>query len=93
MSKIYTIFQSSLERAVREHLVPNRTGKRENWYWSLEVPEDPQSLMKLKLILSWVLGNKVIHMTAEQVLKHMIDEYRKSNYYSFMQLKYGDYTR
>ena len=29
-------------------------------------------------------------MIAEQVLKHMIDEYRKSNYYSFLRLKYGE---
>ena len=71
MSKIYTIFKSSLERGVRDHLVPNRTGKRENWFWSLKGIEDPQTLLKLKLIISWVLGNRVIHMTAEQVLKHV----------------------
>ena len=91
MTTIYTIFQSTLERAVRDHLVPNRTGKRENWFWALKATQDcPCPLNKIKLILSWVLGNRVIHMTAGQVLKHMIEEYRKSNYYGFLRLKYGE---
>ena len=92
MSNINTIFQDSLESAVRDHLVPNRTGKRENWHWSLKATQDcPDPVKKLRLVLSWVLGRTVLDMTPAQVLKHTIEEYKKSRYHSFLGLKYGEY--
>ena len=76
-------FQDSLERAVRDHLIGNRTGERKNWNWTLRPCTDGGDVVeKLKLILSWVLGSRVVDMTSEEVLKHI-------NYDGYLTTKYG----
>ena len=90
MSNIKQVFQDSLERVVRDHLISNRSGERKNWYWTLKPLEGNRDIIqKLKLILSWVLGNQVLSMTKEEILKHTINEYKKYNYYSYVGKKYG----
>ena len=92
MSNITKTFQDSLERAVRDHLVGNRSGERENWHWTLRRGKDGENpVKKLKLILSWVLGSRVLNMTSEEVLEHIIEEYKKYNYDGFLTVKYGPY--
>ena len=95
MSTIQETFEVSLERVVRDHLIGNRSGERKNWHWTLRPGPGNRDISdiinKLKLILSWVLGHRVIHMNPEEVLKHTIEEYKKCNYYGYMGMKYGEY--
>ena len=71
-------FEVSLENAVRDHLVGNRTGERQNWHWSLKPCKDGRQVIeKLRLVLSWRLGSQVVGMTPQEVLKHFIEQYKK----------------
>ena len=92
MSNIQNRFHDSLERAVRDHLVGNSSGPRETWHWSLKPVQDHRLIIKkLRMILSWVFGDKVLTMTSDDVLKHTIEEYKKYDYDSFLTMKYGEY--
>ena len=61
-------------------------------YWSLIQPDVERDIInKLKLIISWVFGRRVINMTHTEVLKYTIEEYKKCNYSGFLRKKYGEH--
>ena len=91
MSNIQEIYQQSLQQAGRDHLVGVRTGNREEGYWKLKFVNGKNPIPKLKLVLSWKFGAQVISMTDADVLKYIISEYKKYNYYSFLGMKYGEF--
>ena len=79
-------FQESLERVVDEHLVGNTTKRR----WELR-PKKQAVLLKLRLVLSWVMGNRALKFTGKEVLYHIIEHYKRLNHDGFMEKKYGEY--
>ena len=91
MSTIREIFESSLTRVCQSNLIGIRSGQRKDWYWTFKSDKERDIIRKLKLILSWVMGSQVLHMTNQDVLKYTIEEYKKCNYYGFLGLKYGEY--
>ena len=89
MSNIKKIYHDSLEQAVRDHIVGVRTGDRKDWHWTLKMFNEIDPIPKLKLILSWKFGNQVLQMTSHEILKNLLAEYKKYNYCSYQQMKYG----
>ena len=89
MSTIQQTFEDSLKRTCLSNLVGVRSGPRKDWHWALKSDNEHDIIEKLKLILSWVLGSRVIHMTKAEVLYHTIAQYKKCDYHGFISLKYG----
>ena len=88
MSNIQKRFEDSLEQMVRNHLKGNRTKK----LWELYPPQDWKVIMtKLRLVLSWVMGRKVLTMTDVVVMSHIMKEYKKYNHDGYLTKKYGEY--
>ena len=86
MKNINNKFQDSLERAVQKHLVGNTTKRR----WELR-PKKKSVLLKLRLVLSWVMGTRALKFTPKEVLYHIIEQYKRLNHDGFMEKKYGEY--
>ena len=90
MSTIQQIFEIELKRICQSNLLGIRSGPQEDdGYWRLKHDERRDIYKTLKLILSWVLGSRVIHMTNNEVLFHTIEQYKRCDYIGFLGLKYG----
>ena len=93
MSKtIQQSFREALEQSVRDHLVGNSSGPQTTWHWTVKPAQEHRKIVKKwRLILSWVLGSRVVHMSSGEILYHIIEEYKKYDYDSYLTLKYGEY--
>ena len=83
-----------LESTFRNHFRGNTSAER----WELHTTGDRDKLMtKLRLTLSWVLGpslgSKSLELTPIEVMKNIVDEYRKYRHESFMIAKYENMNR
>jgi len=89
MSNIQNKYQHSVEQAVRDHFVGNRSGERKDWHWCLHPDRDSDRIIKkLQLVLSWVFGRKVLSMTPRELMFHTLEEYKKCNKDTYLTMKY-----
>lgn len=89
MLTIQKRFRESLKQAVRVHLRGNPDKNR----WEVYPRKDWRSIIKkLRLVLSWVMGEQVLTMSPVDVLFHVKEQYKKlvSNE-EYMDRKYGEY--
>ena len=83
MSNIRQRFHDSLGRIVQDNFIGNTIKRR----WELYPSQDHKFIIKklrLVLVLSWVLGNKVHNMTPVELMTYTIDEYRKYDYDNYV---------
>ena len=77
-----------LESTFRDHFRGNHSGK--HWELYTTTGDDKDGLMmKLRLTLSWVLGRKSLELTPMEVMRNIVDEYKKYQHKSYMIAKYG----
>ena len=91
MSNIQNIYEVELKRICRSNLIGVRSGRKKDWYWRLTADKNLDLTHKLRLILSWRFGGKVLLMTIQELLYHTIEEYKRVDYLGFQGLKYGEY--
>ena len=80
-------FHAALEKPFYENILP---GHKYRKVWTLishEVGGLGHTLMKLRLTLSWIEGNKVLHYTAQQLLQKILWYYHKYDPEDFIRRK------
>ena len=92
MSNIQNTYEVELKRICRSNLLGVRSGRRKDWYWMLRVDKRHDITNKLRLVLSWKFGRRVLRMTPHQVLYHTIEEYKRLDYLGYKGLKYGEFS-
>ena len=86
MNNIKKRFHTSLEQVVQDHFVGNTTKNR----WELR-PQKQSVLLKLRLVLSWVMGPRVLKLAPKEVMYHIIEHYKRLNHDGYLEKKYGEY--
>ena len=80
MSSLYKpaaprVFYIELIKRFHEYVKPDR----ENNVWRLQKPSyetKSQMISKLKLTLSWVMGTKAQQLSAQQILREIVNRYK-----------------
>ena len=85
---IKDIFLESLEQVFHDHIRGDASIKE--WRLHPAVADYKPIVNKLKLVLSWVKGNEVSGMNTRQVMRDIIDQYKKYNHSDYMTAKYGE---
>ena len=84
MSNIRQRFHDSLGHIVQDNFIGNTITRR----WELYPPQDHKFIIKkLRLVLSWMLGNKVQNMTPVELMAYTIDAYKKYDYDNYIKKK------
>ena len=84
MNNINKRFQDSLEHVVQVHFSGNTTKSR----WELR-PNKKSVLLKLRLVLSWVMGARVLKLEPKEIMYHILEYYKRLNHHGYLEKKYG----
>ena len=86
---IKEVFQSRLKKMFFEHFFPDSEG------WVIVISRNKitrhenvdRIIWKLKLTLSWVMGNKALRLSCKEVMKEMTTRYKECDPESYKEFK------
>ena len=74
------VFMNELSKRFHEYVRPIRRGGRKIWKLQPQPSETrEQMIWKLKLTLSWVMGESAMHLSPDELLSQIVTRYQKQS--------------